>query len=90
MKKLNLNLTDLCVESFEPADPSAAAGTVRGQTYAGTDDCLPSYDYGDDTCLGTCDFDTCAYTCADTCGSTCDQTCSNCATETPICGIEPI
>jgi hypothetical protein len=83
MSKLNLNLSDLNVESFSTDKSESPRGTVKGQTgycapsdggacqdtqfQCETADCPSPSDGG--TCYDTCD------TCGVTCGSTCYITC---------------
>jgi predicted RNA-binding Zn-ribbon protein involved in translation (DUF1610 family) len=45
MKKLALNIDDLRVDSFEPAAPDAARGTVVGNGTVAGDTCAPSCPY---------------------------------------------
>jgi hypothetical protein len=44
MKKLSLALDDLCVETFQTAEPVPAHGTVHGQVYTQTcgGSCVPT------------------------------------------------
>ena len=70
MRKLNLHLEDLAVESFSTADGAGARGTVRG---------LDSVTVDQDTCAtcpATCA--TCGATCPNTCAVTCGNTCATC------------
>lgn len=82
MKKLNLNLEDLRVESFDtlPA-PQGEKGTVQGY---GTPPLVSCGETAcDDTCFGTCEQscngtcegDTCEGTCYNSCGGTCSASC---------------
>ncbi|HEY0017631.1 MAG TPA: hypothetical protein VGC13_15070 [Longimicrobium sp.] len=69
MKKLALDLDELCVESFDTtAPPKDSRGTVQGN--------MQSY-YGG-TCAQTC------YTCAGTCQVTCYNSCAGTCHE-PSC-----
>ncbi len=87
MKKLELNLDDLKVESFEttPADSRRGRGTVFGYSefteFASCGpDCTPgdyggqTYD-GGETCDASCADGTCQLTCAFTCMPTCGVSC---------------
>ena len=78
MKKLNLHVDDLSVESFQVTSAPAARGTVGGNQYSNTtchqDICTcPTTD----TCPG-------GPSCDETCACSCDGTCSETATTTTI------
>lgn len=100
MKKIQLELDSLQVESFEttPAG-SGAQGTVYGLTLSGEPElctdftiCLrecpvPTAGLTCGTCNPTCGStcgSTCGTTCGSTCQGTCDFTCGNTCSET--CG----
>lgn len=85
MKKMNLDVEALVVESFETSDVRGERGTVRGHGYTDTT-CAqrvctcPTVGNGftcadtcQDSCGGTCWIDTCGNTC-DTCGDFCTDT----------------
>ncbi len=74
--KLQLNLEDLSVDSFDTTSTQKAKGTVFGEQCTCYTNCTCP---GCPTCDRTCP-NTCAYTCDDnTCAYTCDDnTCVNC------------
>jgi hypothetical protein len=55
MRKLNLSLDSLVVESFVAEDAAALRGTVQGHNSFQAASCPTLY-------CGTCQFDTCQYT----------------------------
>jgi len=72
MRKLRLDLDELAVESFAPADSATARGTVRGLASLYWEDCSPSEtcagagwpcDPTDQSCGGSCYEATCAPGC---------------------------
>lgn len=80
MKKLNLSLQGLAVESFETTDAGAARrGTIHGAQVSDTTcqqvacDC-PTYGYECDTNDAACE-DTIAATCGDSCTFFCSHSC---------------
>lgn len=96
MSKLQLNLDDLSVDSFQPeADTTEADGTVHGRA-----DLIGSIELqkcGDSfqltcglSCGGTCNscFNTCNATCGNTCGNTCDLTCGQASVDFPCLETE--
>jgi hypothetical protein len=70
MRKLNLHLEALVVESFSTTDAARERGTVRG---------MDSVTVDQDTCV-TCALScaTCGGTCPNTCPMTCGNTCATC------------
>jgi hypothetical protein len=70
MRKLNLQLEDLAVESFFATGNVSDRGTVRGMDSVTVDQdtCV--------TCPATCA--TCGATCPNTCSVTCGSTCATC------------
>jgi hypothetical protein len=79
MRKLQLDLDQLTVESFATSDNAEQKGTVVGeqQCTCQTQCTCP----GCPTCDATCNRgNTCAASCAYTCAYTCDDaTCANCS-----------
>ncbi|HET7232418.1 MAG TPA: hypothetical protein VFJ16_20590 [Longimicrobium sp.] len=71
MKKLKLEIGELCVESFATrTDDDAVRGTVAGQNEpAYTESC-------DGSCMNTCI--SCVNTCLNTCQASCWNTCATC------------
>jgi hypothetical protein len=70
MRKLNLHLEELVIESFSTTDAALDRGTVHG---------MDSVTIDQDTCA-TCppSCATCGGTCPATCPATCVNTCATC------------
>ncbi len=82
MKKLNLNLEDLKVESFDtlPRALNDQEGTVQGYgtpplISCGETACDETCLSCDPSCNGTCQGNTCEGTCGRSCGGTCGHSC---------------
>jgi hypothetical protein len=79
MKKLNLNVDALHIESFTTDDEAVTTGTVHGQgtTNYGAQTCNG---YPANTCIGHGTCFTCQYTLCGTCDGVCTQaaTCNTC------------
>jgi hypothetical protein len=91
MKKLNLDLDQLVVESFSTAAARRAGGTVRGNDLSDTTcyqricDCPTGF-----TCLTDCNQYSCAGTCGDSCDNICPsgRSCDNPPTCFDTCGYD--
>jgi hypothetical protein len=97
MKKLNLDLDTLLVESFETSSQRDERGTVRGHGYTDTTcgqrvcGCPtvmgPTCAATCESCDGTCGEQTCAASCPDTCNDFCNSTgISCCNAPLSLCG----
>lgn len=85
MDSLNLNLSDLDVDSFSTDTASDEGGTVHGQTLATQSRLTCVYECTNETAQytncaecddgggGGTDYNTCFNTCNDTCGSGCES-----------------
>lgn len=77
MRKLQLSLDDLQVDSFHPTAPQPARGTVQAHSEISFPETCKVWCSADTGCA-TCDV-SCNGTCYNSCGASCAGTCGSCA-----------